>query len=133
MSDVINFLKENPLVYLVTNGLDGNAKGRPIYFYYEENGKPYFCTENTKPMFKELDANPNCEIVVANPEFEWLRIAGEVEFTDSLDLKQKVIDSHEVVKTLYETPENPTFEVFTIKGKATIADFSEEPPKTYEL
>ena len=133
MSEVINFLTENPLIYLATSGLDGNAKVRPILFYFEENGKPYFCTANTKPMFKELDANPNCEIVVATPEFAWLRIAGKVEFTDDLDLKQKVIDSNELVKTLYETADNPTFEVFTVTGKATIADFSGNPPKTYEL
>lgn len=133
MSEVINFLKENSLIYLATSGLDGNAKVRPILFYFEENEKPYFCTSNTKPMFKELDANPNCEMVVATPEFAWLRIAGKVEFTDSLELKQKVIDSNELVKTLYETPENPTFEVFTISGNATIADFSGNPPKTFKL
>ena len=84
-------------------------------------------------MYKELDANPNCEIVTATPEFVWLRISGEVEFTDSVELKQKVIDSNDLVKALYETGENPVFEVFTINGKATIADFSGEPPKTYEL
>ena len=133
MSEVINFLTENPLIYLATSGLDGNAKVRPILFYFEEDGKPYFCTANTKPMFKELDANPNCEMVVATPEFAWLRIAEKVEFTDSLDLKQKVIDSNELVKALYETADNPLFEVFTVTGKATIADFSENPPKSYEL
>jgi len=133
MSDVINFLNENPLIYLATSGLDGNAKVRPILFYFEEDGKPYFCTANTKPMFKELDANPNCEMVVATPEFAWLRIAGKAEFTDSLDLKQKVIDSNELVKALYETADNPAFEVFTVSGNATIADFSGNPPKTYEL
>ncbi len=133
MSDVINFLKENSLIYLATNGLDGNAKVRPILFYFDEDEKPYFCTGNTKPMFKELDANPNCEITVATPEFVWLRIAGKVEFSDSLELKQKVIDANELVKALYETADNPTFEVFTVSGKATIADFSGNPPKTYEL
>ena len=133
MSEVIEFLKENPLIYIATSGLDGNAKVRPILFYFEEDGKPYFCTANTKPVFKELDANPNCEIVVATPEFAWLRIAGKVEFTDSLDLKQKVIDANDLVKSLYETPENPTFEVFTISGKATIADFSGNPPQTFDL
>ena len=133
MSEVINFLKENSLIYLATIGLDGNAKVRPILFYFEENGKPYFCTANTKPMFKELNANPNCEMVVATPEFAWLRISGKVEFTEKKKKKQKVIDSNELVKTLYETPKNPTFEVFTISGNATIADFSGEPPKTFQL
>ena len=38
MSEVINFLKENSLIYLATSGLDGNAKVRPILFYFEEDG-----------------------------------------------------------------------------------------------
>ena len=133
MSEVIDFLSENSLIYLATSGLDGNAKVRPILFYFAENDKPYFCTANNKPMYKELDANPNAEIVVATPEFAWLRIAGEVDFTDDVELKQKVIDSNELVKSLYETGDNPVFEVFTINGKATIADFSGNPPKTFDL
>ena len=133
MSDVIEFLKENSLVYLATSGLDGNAKVRPILYYFEEDGKPYFCTANNKPMYKELDANPNLEITVATPEFQWLRIVGKAEFTDSVELKQKVIDANELVKALYETGDNPVFEVYTVSGKATIADFSGEPPKTYEI
>lgn len=32
MSEVINFLKENSLIYLATGGSDGNAKVRPILF-----------------------------------------------------------------------------------------------------
>jgi len=133
MNDVIKFLSENPQQYLATLGLDGEAKVRPILYYFEEDGKPYFCTSNQKPMYKELEANPNFEMTTATPEYAWIRISGKVEFVDSLELKQKVIDANELVKALYETADNPTFEVFTISGKATIADFSGEPPKHYEI
>lgn len=134
MNDVIKFLSENPLEYLATLGLDGNAKVRPILYYFEENGKPYFCTSNQKPMYKELEANPNFELTAASAEFVWLRISAKVEFVDDLDLKQKVLDSNELVKGLYQTKDNPTFEVFTIaEGKAIIADFSGEAPKEYDL
>ena len=37
------------------------------------------------------------------------------------------------LKNLYETADNPTFEVFTVIGKATIADFLGNPPESYEL
>ncbi len=133
MNDVIKFLSENPVEYLATLGLDGEAKVRPIMYYFEENGKPYFCTSNQKPMFKELEANPKFELTAASPEFVWLRIVGEVEFIDNLNLKQKVIDSNELVKGLYGSGDNPAFEVFTISGKATIADFSGEQPKHFEI
>lgn len=134
MEEVIKFLTENPQQYLATTGLDGNAKVRPILFYFAEDNKPYFCTSNQKPMYKELDANPNFEMTAATPEFQWLRIAGKVEFVDDLEIKQKVIDANDLVKSLYESGDNPIFEVFTIKeGKATIADFSGEPPKVFEI
>ena len=123
MNDVIKFLNENPLIYLATEGLDGNAKVRP----------PYFCTSNKKPMYKELEKNPNCEITTATAEFAWIRISGKVEFTSNLELKQKVIESNELVKTLYQSGDNPEFEVFTISGDATIADFSGNPPKNYKI
>ena len=134
MNDVVKFLNENPIQYLSTVGLDGNAKVRPVMYYIEEEGKLYFCTSNEKPMFKELEANPNFELVVASPEFVWCRISGKAEFVDNLDIKQKVIDSNEIVKGLYQTNDNPTFEVFYINdGKATIRDFSSETPKKYDL
>lgn len=134
MEDVIKFLTENPQQYLATKGLDGKAKVRPVLFYFAENNKPYFCTSNQKPMYKELQADPNFEMTAATPEFQWLRISAKVEFVDDLDLKQKVIDANDLVKSIYETADNPIFEVFTIaEGKATIADFSGEPPKKYEL
>ncbi len=133
MNDVIKFLNENPLIYLATEGLDGNAKVRPILYYFEENNKPYFCTSNKKPMYKELAKNPNFEITTATAEFAWIRISGKVEFNSDLELKQKVIDSNELVKSLYQSGDNPEFEVFTISGDATIADFSGNPPKTYKI
>ncbi len=133
MNEVINFLENNSLVYLATEGLDGNAKVRPILYYFEENGKPFFCTANTKPMYKEIENNPNIEICVATPEFEWLRISGEVEIVDNLELKQKVLDINELVKSLYQTADNPIFVLFTVSGEGTIADFSREIPKTYKI
>ena len=133
MNDVIKFLNENPLIYLATECLDGNSKVRPILYYFEENNKPYFCTSNKNPMYKELEKNPNCEITTATAEFAWIRISGKVEFTSNLELKQKVIESNELVKTLYQIGDNPEFEVFTISGDATIADFSGNPPKNYKI
>ena len=55
------------------------------------------------------------------------------KFQKSLTIGQKEYSYQKIVKTLYETPENPTFEVFTISGNAIIADFSREPPKIFQL
>ena len=84
-------------------------------------------------MYKELAKNPNFEITTVTSEFKWIRISGKVEFSIDLELKQKVIDSNELVKSLYQSGNNPEFEVFTIAGDATIADFSGNPPKSYKI
>lgn len=80
-------------------------------------------------MYRELAKNPNFEITTATAEYAWIRIAGKVEFTDDIELKQKVIDANDLVKSLYQSGDNPVFEVFTITGDVTIADFSGNPPR----
>ena len=133
MNEVVNFLKENPIQYLATVGLDGKSKVRPVQFMVENNSKLYFCTSNEKPVYKELQKSSDLELTTASPEYVWLRITGKANFTDDLKIKQEVIDSSELVKSIYETADNPTFEVFSIEGKAVIADFSGDPPKEYNI
>lgn len=81
MNEVIKFLSENPGI-LSNFRIRWSGKSKTNHVLLWRNGKPYFCTSNQKPMFKELEANPKFELTAANPEFAWLRIAGEVEFTD---------------------------------------------------
>ncbi|WP_409199418.1 pyridoxamine 5'-phosphate oxidase family protein [Methanobrevibacter sp. DSM 116169] len=133
MNDVINFLKENPIQYLATLGLDNNPKVRPVQFMCEDEGKLYFCTSNEKIMYKELIKTNDLELTSASPEFVWIRISGKANFTNNLKIKEKVINSSELVKGLYEKADNPVFEVYSIEGKATIADFSGNPPKEYKI
>lgn len=56
MNDVIKFLNENPLIYLATEGLDGNAKVRPILYYFEEY---HGCYQQLKIIRYLFDLN-NC-------------------------------------------------------------------------
>lgn len=37
------------------------------------------------------------------------------------------------MKSIYQTADNPTFEVFSIEGKVAIADFSGEPSKEHTI
>lgn len=133
MNEVVKFLEENPIQYLATVGLDGKPKVRPIMFYFESEGKLYFCTSNQKPVYKEIKNSPYIELTTASPEFVWIRINGKVVFSDDIKIKKAIIEKSEIVKSIYQTVDNPTLEAFYIEGKATIADFSGEPPKEYTL
>lgn len=131
MKEPIELLKENPMGFLATVA-NGEPRLRPWGFMFEEGGKFYFCTNNTKEVYREIKANPHIEFSSTSPNFEWVRLRGEIQFTDNLKIKEKVIESSPMVKNIYTTADNPIFEVFHIEhGTAVVADFSGEPPKEF--
>ena len=134
MKEVVTFLKENPVQYLATTGKDGKAKVRPFQFMIEKDGKLLFCTSNQKEVYKEMQATPYIEFCVSSPNFSWIRLSGKVEFLDDSVVKAAVIETSPLVKSIYKTPDNPTFEIFYLKdARAIMADFSGQPPKHYQL
>ena len=134
MNEVIEFLKENPVQYFATVGLDNKAKVRPFKFMIEDGGKLYFCTNNEKDVFKQIKNNPYVEVCVSNSKFQWMRLNGKVKFSNDMDIKKKVIESSPLVKSLYKTADNPIFEIFYLEdAKAIIADFSGNAPKEFNL
>lgn len=133
MEKIFEFLKENPLQYCATVGLDGKPKVRPFQLMYREGGNLYFCTGAKKDVYAELQNNPYLEISVSTME-RWLRIRGRVVWVDDIRAKEKVIAASPLVKSIYKTADNPVLKVFYIaEGEAVMADFSGNPPETFKL
>lgn len=133
MNEVVKFLTENPVQYLATVGRDGKAKCRPFMFSFERDGKLWFNTGNQKNVYKDMQENPNIEICISSPAFAWLRISGRAVFVNDMEIKAAALENP-IVKGNYQTPENPTFEVFYLAdAHAVIADFSGNPPREFEL
>ena len=133
MNEVVKFLSENPVQYLATVGRDGKAKCRPFMFAGEMDGKLWFCTNNQKDVYKDLQQNPHTEICVSSPAYAWIRLNGRAVFEDNMAVKEMCL-ANPIVKSQYQTADNPIFEVFYLDGaKAVIADFSGNPPKTFAL
>lgn len=129
MQEIVKFLKENINGFLATVD-DGTPRVRPFQFMMEEGDKLYFCTNSTKEVFKQLEANPFIEFSSSTPNFAWVRLRGKAEFSDDLSIKAKILDTSNLVKSIYKTPDNPIFKVFYIEhGSAVLADFSGQPPK----
>ena len=128
MKKVIEFLTANPVQYLATVGRDGKPKCRPFMFCFERDGRLWFCTSNQKEVYRETVANPNVEISVSSPEYAWLRLSGRVVYENNRAAKETCMNIP-IVKSVYQTADNPTFEVFYLQDvSGTIADFSGEPP-----
>lgn len=133
MNEVVKFLTENPVQYLATVGHDGKAKCRPFMFSFERDGKLWFNTGNQKNVYKDMQENPNIEICISSPDYAWLRISGKAVFVNDMEVKAAALENP-IVKGNYQTPENPTFEVFYLAdAHAVIADFSGNPPREFEL
>lgn len=133
MNKVFDFLKENPLQYCATVGLDGKPKVRPFQMMYHEGGNLYYCTGAKKDVYAELNNNPYIEISVSTME-RWLRIRGRVVWVDDRKTKEKIIAISPLVKSIYKTADNPVLKVFYIAdADAVIADFSGKPPEVYKL
>ena len=132
MKEVVEFLQANPVQYLATVGRDEKAKCRPFMFCFEKEGKLWFCTNHTKEVYKDMQENPYIEISVSSPEYAWIRLSGKAVFENNIEVKEGCM-TNPIVKGQYQTADNPIFEVFYLEeAKAVIADFSGNPPKTYQ-
>lgn len=130
MQEAVKFLKENVNGFLAT--VEGTKpKVRPFQFMLEDNGKLFFCTSNTKDVCKQLKTNPYVEFSSVTPAFAWIRLNGEVKFSNDVRIKEQILENNGLVKSIYQTADNPIFEIFYIEhGTAILADFSGQPPKT---
>lgn len=134
MNEVIKFLNENSVQYLATVDLDGKPRVRPFQFMLEKEGKLYFCTNNQKNVYKQLKKSPYVEITTSSPTFAWIRLRGKAVFSDDMKIKKAIIESNELVKSQYQTANNPIFKIFYLdEAKAVITDFSGKPPREFTL
>lgn len=134
MKTVVDFLVKSQIQYLATVGLDGKPKVRPFQFMLEDSGKLYFCTSNEKKVYSEMQKQPFIELCASGKNFSWLRLNGKVVFIQDFAIKEKVLESSPLVRSIYKTADNPAFEAFYLdEATATISDFSGQPPKVINL
>lgn len=130
MERLVSYLKDNPVQYSATIGLDNKPKVRPFQFMFEEDGKIWFCTSNRKEVYRELENNPYIELSVMSGDYSWLRLSGKVEFSDVTSLKERVFEVSPLVKEIYKEVNNPDLEIFCLKeGSGTIFSIGKDPQK----
>jgi len=133
MKELIDFLKTNPVGCLATVRGD-RPNARPFQFMMEDGGKLYFCTSNKKEVYRELDANPTVCFTGFAADTTYVRIWAEAVFVKEPAVREKVIDSSDLVKSIYKSASNPDFEVFFLgKGTAFLGDLKGGSPKEYAL
>ncbi|MDA8234173.1 MAG: hypothetical protein M0Z31_05065, partial [Clostridia bacterium] len=74
---------------------------------------------------------PPVEFCSTSQDFTTVRVAGDVIFGIDMNIKKKMLDMDDRLKAIFETPDNPEFEIFYIKhGRATIQDYTGQYLKT---
>lgn len=115
MSKLIEYLNENKVGQLATVK-DGKPILRPFQFQFVREGKFYFVTSNTKEVYKELKNSREVGFAIIGSDMKWIRINGEVQFVDNLELKEEVLENESMIRSIYKTADNPIFEMFYIQN-----------------
>ncbi|MDR1136864.1 MAG: pyridoxamine 5'-phosphate oxidase family protein [Synergistaceae bacterium] len=128
MKKIIDLLHEAGVFHFAT--VDGDrARVRPFGFVMEFEEKLYFTTGNQKPVYRQLKKNPHAEICGTLPDRKWIRIEGRAVFDGSMPAKKNAFKLYPNFKNLYETPENPAFEVFYLENASAVLYSMETAPE----
>lgn len=137
MEEILDFLAKCRTFYVGTVDKNNQPRVRPFGFVMEWEGKITLCTSVEKPVYQQLQNNPRIEICAFMPELmQWMRISGEVKFTNEITAKRKVLEVMPELKKIYQSEENPLLTCFSIdKGEAVVYSFASmnEPVKTITI
>lgn len=133
MIDYESLLKASPNGVFATQE-DGKIKTRVFQYLFNEGNKVYFCTSNEKPVYKQLKANPHISFCTYPANFTpVLSVNGKAVFEDDIALKTRALEENPGIKRIYNTPDNPVFELFYIDVEEVETYSFTEGAKTYTV
>lgn len=112
LQDIENFLDANAPAFLATLGTCGNPRVRPVQSPLLYEGKIYFCTANSKNLYKHIKAHSGIEFCSCAKDGSFLRLRANAVFEDNKGVKEAMFAKYPELKNIYQSPDNPIFEVF---------------------
>jgi pyridoxamine 5'-phosphate oxidase len=113
--DVIQFINENPACVIATvEGDQPRARGMVVLWAREDG--IYYTTAASKNLFSQMKANPRAELCFMKMQpIVGLRVTGEVEIIDDLDLKNEALGERGFLRALgLNDAADPNFVLFRI-------------------
>jgi uncharacterized pyridoxamine 5'-phosphate oxidase family protein len=132
INEIIEFLGKGAAFSIATVDENNHPQVRPFSFVMEWNGKLTFVTAKPKPVYKQIRKNPVIAITLFDGgSGKWIRISGNVKFTDEESARKKVFEVAPNLIDLYpKGHENPDIACFYIeKGEAQIYSFAKHTPE----
>lgn len=134
MKEIIDFLYANPIGCLATVDDFGRPRVRPWKFMLEQDKKLWFCTSNLKDVFCQLQSNPAIEFCSASKDLVTVRVSGDVIFSIDMNIKEKMIENDDRLKSKFGSNQNTNFDIFYLKhGRAVMSDLSDNAPKIFDF
>lgn len=112
LKEIAQFLDDNAPAFLATLGTCGNPRVRPMQSPLLVGDRIYFCTSNNKGLFKHIQNYNGIEFCSCSREGVFLRLRANAVFEPNLEVKKMMFKKYPYLVNLYETPQNPKFEVF---------------------
>lgn len=132
-SQLVSLLNENRSGYLASVE-KGSPRVRPFEFQFVHDKKFVFCTNSTKDVSRQIKEDSEIEFSTTSSGMVTVRIHGSAVFFDDKAVKEKIISENKLVGSLYNSADNPIFEIFYIEhGNAIISDFSGNPPRKFSF
>lgn len=133
MIDYAAVLKENPNGVLATQD-GGKVKTRVFQYLFSDGNKVYFCTSNEKLVYKQIKEAPYISFCTHPANFApVLSVNGRAVFVEDAVLKARALDENPGIKGIYNTPDNPVFELFYIDVEEVETFSFADGPKTYRV
>ena len=133
-NDCVQFAGKCGTVFIATVD-KGKPRVRPLALQFADERGFYFQTEPVKSFYSQLQADNHVELCFYDTEGVGLgkvmRVSGEIEFVNDLELKEKLLRERPFFKALgIEKPDDPLFVLFRLnRGEAffwTMADNMKE-------
>ena len=111
MKEIIDFLNNNKFGNLAT--CDGNKPDtRPFeVVHISDNGLLFYASSDTE-VCKQLRVNPNICFCATDEKYNYVKVKGEISFSDKQEDKDKVLENSNFAKKVYESCGKDKMEVF---------------------
>lgn len=133
MIDYEAILEVNPNGVMATQD-KGKIKTRVFQYLFADGNKVYFCTSNEKPVYQQIVASPYVSFCAYPEDFApVVSVNGKAVFVDDKALKARALDENPSIKAIYNSPDNPVFELFYIDVEEVETFSFAEGPNTYNI
>ena len=114
--EIFEFVTKNPFCSLAT--IDGNQPRVRIMMLYQANENGIiFTTTTLKDVYKQLQKNSAVEMCFFNAqEMKQVRIEGQAEVLDDLELKKQIVEKLPFLKPLIESKGYEVLVCYSLKN-----------------